>query len=157
MTVYFYDYQGEPITIKKSGLYVESDIYLGKAESLIPYKPLSDLDGEMIYDYDSTTFKANYCVVDFGSGYTKNYFIRDREMLTGSKMRHILHCDVLTTFQSGVLGTNVLCKRTALQSKQSPYMIDTYAPVEARRSVAQQEEGTHWTEYSNDMILITVG
>lgn len=157
MNADFYDYQGENNVIVKT---LDNTNKIGSVATITPYQPLSDLTGTITLTYNQTIFRSNYCILNFGTAqtpYTKNYFVIDRQMIQGGKMILTLLCDVLTTFQSGVLDMQVLCRRTALQHIQSPYILDENAPVETRRNVRQQEVATDFAAYSNNMILITVG
>lgn len=157
MNADFYDYQGENNVIVKK---LNNDNKIGSVATITPYQPLSDLTGTIILTYNQTIFRANYCILNYGTDQTplpKNYFVIDRQLIQGGKMILTLMCDVLTTFQTQVLDMQVLCRRSALVSKQTPYILDQNAPVETRRQVAQQENSTDLAAYSNNMILITVG
>lgn len=161
-----FDYAGENITIDKkiNGVLLDSANYstldgLLNVQAISPFRPLSDLTGEISLEYDERGYRANYCIINFGSPetpYTKNYFITDRQLLTGGKMSLFLRCDVLTTYRSGVREIPVVCRRTA-SGFQSPYIFDDRAPITTKRRVRQKENTSNLAVYSEDMILITVG
>ena len=161
-----FDYAGENITIDKKigGVLLDSVNYstlngLLNVQSMAPFRPLSDLTGEITLAYNAIGYRANYCMINYGSAetpYTKNYFITDRQLLTGGKMSLILRCDVLTTYRSGVREIPVVCRRTA-SGFQSPYIFDDRAPITTKRRVRQKENTSDLAAYSEDMILITVG
>lgn len=161
-----FDYTGENITIDKKigGVLLDSANYstlsgVLNVASMTPYRPLSDLTGEITLAYDATGFAANYVMINYGTTetpYTKNYFITDRQLLAGGKMLLTLRTDVLTTFRSGVRSVPVVCRRTAC-GFQSPYIFDDRAPVTTERRVRQTENTSNLAAYSDDMILITVG
>lgn len=157
MNANFYDYQGANNVIQKS---LNSDNLLGSVSTIIPYRPLSDLTGEIILDYNQTIYRANYCILNFGTDlapYTKNYFITDRQMTTGGKMTLTLLCDVLTTYQSAVLNTSCVCRRTANMTYQCQYIVDDKAPIEAKHNVSQNADSTELAHLSSNMIICTVG
>lgn len=157
MTATFYDYTGVPFQIDK----VLGDPF-GTSQLLKPYEPLSDLEGKIILDYNQLYFRSNYCILNFNDPespeYTKNYFITNRELLPGGKMALYLSVDSLTTYKTGVLKTKVICVRCSLTEKQSPYIYDTYAPVETRREVKQQEKSvSQFNTYGTTYLLVTSG
>lgn len=161
-----FDYTGENITIDKKigGVLLDSTNYSTLSgvlyvQSMTPYRPLSDLTGEITLAYDVAGFSANYVMINYGSSetpYTKNYFVTDRQLLAGGKMLLTLRTDVLTTFRSGVRSVPVVCRRTAC-GLQSKYIFDENAPIQTKRDVDQVENATDMCAYSNNMILITVG
>ena len=145
MNIDFYNYAGNNVVIdKKLGNVVKS------VEDAIPFKPLSPLTGELILKYDAEIFRCNYCKF-----LTKSFFITEKELLTGNRMRFICKTDVLTTYATDIKKIDVVCVRSA--TKQSEYIADEYAPVETRRRVSQQENETNVAAYSPNMILLTVG
>lgn len=157
MNANFYDYQGANNVIQKS---LNSDNLLGSVSTITPYRPLSDLTGEIILNYNQTIYRANYCILNFGTDlapYTKNYFITDRQMTTGGKMTLTLLCDVLTTYQSSVLNTSCVCRRTANMTYQCQYIVDDKAPIEAKHNVSQNADSTELAHLSSNMIICTVG
>ena len=166
MNCKLFDYTGENITIDKKigGVLLDSTNYstltgVLAVQSMTPYRPLSDLTGEITLAYDATGFAANYVMINYGTDetpYTKNYFVTDRQLLAGGKMLLTLRCDVLTTFRSGVRSIPVVCRRTAC-GLQSKYIFDENAPVQTKREVCQNENATDMCAYSSNMILITVG
>lgn len=166
MDAKFFDYVGDNRVISKEigGVLLDSDHYssltaLASVASIQPFRPVSELTGEIELEYNATIFSSNYCMLNFGTAEipkTKNYFITNRIMQTGSRMILQLRCDVLTTFRSAVLSVPVVCRRTAC-GFQSPYIFDERAPVTTERRVRQTENTSNLAAYSDDMILITVG
>ena len=161
-----FDYTGENITIDKKigGVLLVSTNYstlsgVLTVQSMTPYRPLSDLTGEITLAYDAAGFAANYVMINYGTAetpYTKNYFVTDRQLLAGGKMLLTLRTDVLTTYRTGVRSTPVVCRRTAC-GLQSKYIFDENAPVQTLRKVCQNENAADLCAYSANMILITVG
>lgn len=160
MVVKFYDYTDNPIVLHKKIDGNDDTVAepLRTLTTVIPYEPLSDLEGYLILEYDSYVERANYCYFE-----ERYYFIKDREKLIGGKLRLTLRVDVLKTYEGSIGHIDVVCRRTALQSLQSQYIADPYAPVETRREVSQSEgyiENTA-TAYiaglSSDILLVTVG
>lgn len=166
MDAKFFDYTGDNRVISKKidGVLLDSAHYnsitpLASVATLQPFRPLSELTGEIELEYNATIFAANYCMLNYGTAetpITKNYFITNRDLQTGGRMILQLRCDVLTTFRSAVLSVPVVCRRTAC-GVQSKYIFDENAPVQTKRRVDQNEEPTDMCAYSNNMILITVG
>lgn len=166
MDAKFFDYTGDNRVISKKidGVLLDSAHYssitpLASVTSMQPFRPLSELTGEIELEYNATIFASNYCMINYGTTETpstKNYFITNRDLQTGSRMILQLRCDVLTTFRSAVLSVPVVCRRTAC-GFQSPYIFDERAPVTTERRVRQTENTSNLAAYSDDMILITVG
>lgn len=157
MNADFYDYQGANNVIQKV---LNNNNKLGSVATITPYRPLSDLTGEITLTYNQTIFRSNYCILNFGTDiapYTKNYFITDRQMTTGGKMTLTLLCDVLTTYQSAVLDTSCVCLRTAQDKFQCQFIADEKAPIETRHNVSHQINATELAHLSSSYILCTVG
>lgn len=156
MQASFYDYTGDNRVIDKQ----LGQTPLASLQTVTPYRPLSDLTGQITLTYNQTIFAANYCILTYGSGqntYTKNYFITDRVLEAGGKMTLYLRCDVLTTFATAVKVLRVCCRRTAIADLQGQYLADEKAPVETRREVCQREDATELAHLSSSYILVTVG
>lgn len=85
MTAQFYKCQDDYRVCNKTLGNVVTNLTL-----IEPYSPLSDITGFIIVSYDAEGYKCNYVVLG-----SKNYFITDRELLNGNRMRIILHVDVL--------------------------------------------------------------
>lgn len=145
MDIAFYNYAGHNNVIDKGLGNVVKSITGAK-----PFQPLSPLTGELLLEYDADVFACNYCTF-----LGKCYFITDKELLTGQRMRLICKTDVLTTYATDIKKIDVVCKRSA--TKQSQYIADQNAPVETRRRVSQQENASELAAYSPNMILLTVG
>ena len=140
MDITFYNYAGHNNVIDK-GLGVIVKTITGAK----PFQPLSPLIGELLLGYNEDVFGCNYCTF-----LGKCYFITDKELLTGQRMRLICKTDVLTTYATDIKKIDVVCKRSATKQSQN-------APVETRRRVSQQENASELAVYSNNMILLTVG
>ena len=76
MEVTFYNYSGNPKVVDKT-----LGSAIATAATLKPYRPVSDLKGEIILAYDSALYAANYALLD-----SKYYFITDRQVLPGGQM-----------------------------------------------------------------------
>lgn len=161
MVVKFYDYTDNPIVIHKKIDHDDDTVAtpLRTLNTVIPYEPLSDLEGYLILEYDNIVERANYCYFE-----ERYYFIKDREKLIGGKLRLTLRVDVLKTYENQIGQVDVVCKRTALADLQSQYMADPYAPVETRRYEVQQEGKlaenatvAYIAGLSPDILLVTVG
>ena len=153
----FFDYTDAVNIIRKN---IDTDHPLASVQSLTPYRPLSDLTGEIDLSYTDTIYAANYCRLNFGTTESpryKYYYITDRQTLPGRKLALVLRCDVLKTYETPIMSLTVWCKRSAVL--QTKYIMDRLAPVSAKREVSGQE--TNGTAsigaHSNEMILITVG
>ena len=156
MQAVFYDYTGDNRVIDKP----LGETPLATVQTFTPYRPLSDLTGQITLTYNQTIFSANYVILTYGAEghtYTKNYFITDRVLEAGGKMTLYLRCDVLTTFATAVKQIRVCCRRTALANLQGQYLADEKAPVETRREVCQSEDATELAHLSSSYILVTVG
>lgn len=149
MDILFFDYGGDNRVINKT---INDAAPLASVEGAKPFEPLSPLTGQLLLEYDATIYAANYAKFN-----GKYYFITDRELLTGGRMRLFCRVDVLKTYAAAIMGITVMCRRSGLPIKQQQYLPDDKYPVETRRKVAQIENVTDFAVYSDDMILITVG
>lgn len=149
MDVLFFDYGGDNRVINKP---INDADPLASVQGAKPFEPLSPLTGQLLLEYDATIYAANYAKFD-----GKYYFITDRELLTGGRMRLFCRVDVLKTYASAIGGLRVMCRRSGLPIMQQQYLPDDRYPVETRRKPSQIENATDFAVYSDDMILITVG
>ena len=149
MDILFFDYGGDNRVINKA---INDAAPLASVSGAKPFEPLSPLTGQLLLEYDATIYAANY--VKFNGKY---YFITDRELLTGGRMRLFCRVDVLKTYASAIGGLRVMCRRSGLVRMQQQYLPDEKYPVETRRKASQIENATDFAVYSDDMILITVG
>ena len=149
MDILFFDYGGDNRVINKA---INDADPLGSVTGAKPFEPLSPLTGQLLLEYDATIYAANYAKFN-----GKYYFITDRELLTGGRMRIFCRVDVLKTYASAILNLSVMCRRSGLVRMQQQYLPDEKYPVETRRKVSQIENVTDFAVYSDDMILITVG
>lgn len=149
MDILFFDYGGDNRVINKP---INDADPLASVEGANPFEPLSPLTGQLLLEYDATIYAANYAKFE-----GKYYFITDRELLTGGRMRLFCRVDVLKTYASAIVDLRVMCRRSGLPAMQQQYLPDEKYPVETRRHAAQIENATDFAVYSDDMILITVG
>lgn len=149
MDVLFFDYGGDNRVINKA---INEASPLASVSGAKPFEPLSPLTGQLLLEYDATIYAANYAKFN-----GKYYFITDRELLTGGRMRLFCRVDVLKTYSSAIIGLSVMCRRSGKPIMQQQYLPDEKYPVETRRKASQIENATDFAVYSDDMILITVG
>lgn len=74
MDAKFFDYTGDNRVISKeiNGVLLDSAHYssitpLASVASLQPFRPLSELTGEIELEYNATIFAANYCMLNFAA------------------------------------------------------------------------------------------
>lgn len=117
MDISFYSYSGDNKIVDKSltSITTVTDAH--------PFEPLSALTGQLILEYKQTVYDANYA--KFNDRY---YFVTDRELLIGGKMRLICKIDVLMTFDI----SNVPVVPARSESTFNDFVIDTAQPVETR-------------------------
>lgn len=149
MDILFFDYGGDNRVINKA---IDEAAPLANVEGAKPFEPLSPLTGQLVLEYAATIYAANYAKFN-----GKYYYITDRELLTGGRMRLYCRVDVLKTYASAIGGLRVMCRRSGRPIMQQQYLPDEKYPVEARRKASQIENATDFAVYSEDMILITVG
>lgn len=149
MDILFFDYGGDNRVINKQ---INDAAPLASVTGAKPFEPLSPLTGQLLLEYDAAIYAANYAKFN-----EKYYFITDRELLTGGRMRLFCRVDVLKTYATAISGLRVMCRRSGLPMKQQQYLPDDKYPVETRRKAEQIENETDFAVYSDDMILITVG
>lgn len=149
MDILFFDYGGDNRIVDKL---INDAQPLARVTGAKPFEPLSPLTGQLLIAYDPVVYAANYAKFE-----NKYYFVTDRELLTGGRMRLICRVDVLKTYAEQIAGLRVMCRRSGLPIKQQQYLPDDKYPVESRRSASQIENITDFAVYSDDMILITVG
>lgn len=106
-----------------------------------PYEPLSDLSGYVILEYDATKYTKNYAKY-----INKFYFIYDRELMTGGKMKLFMRVDSLTTYQTGILKSPIIPKRSS--SVYNSWIYDEQMPFEvAATSYSIPPTGRAGTDY----------
>lgn len=110
MTCNLYNSTDNPKTIGKT-------LTGGTAVSSVkPYEPISELTGSILIAYTGTKFDYNYISIDFSNDETphiRKYFITDKELEIGGKMRLILKLDVLETFGADILKCPAVFDRTS--------------------------------------------
>lgn len=95
--------------------------------------------------------------------FSRYYYITDITAERSNAFRIRLRVDVLMSYKSQILALPVFCMRSAILAKQSPYIIDEHAPINAERVPAPingRDSGGYIRDLaamSGDMILITVG
>lgn len=119
MDISFYNYSGMNNVLQKTLSPVKT------ITDAKPFHPLSPLTGELILDYNVDIFSANYC-----SFRDKYYFVTDRELMTGQRMRIICRVDVLMSYSDGIKTAKVIPYRS--QSDYNRYIIDTTQPIDVR-------------------------
>ena len=85
-------------------------------ESTKPYEAISDLTGSLLVPYSLAAEKANYmktAVTVNGVTITKYYFITDRVLEIGNKLRLFLKTDVLYTYAADIKKCPAVCRRSA--------------------------------------------
>lgn len=95
--------------------------------SLKPYEPISELTGSILISYSGTKFDYNYISVDFSNDETphiRKYFITDKELELGGKLRLILKLDVLETYGEDILECKAVYDRTNNVDKANVDLID---------------------------------
>ncbi len=95
-----------------------------------PFQPLSPLTGELLLDYNADIFGANYCTF-----LGKSYFVTDRELLTGQRMRIICRVDVLQTYcnSEAFNAIPIVPQRSASKTAYNAWIADTMQPVEVAK------------------------
>lgn len=112
MTAQFYKCQDDYRVCNKTLGNVVTNLTL-----IEPYSPLSDITGFIIVSYDPEGYKCNYVVLN-----GKNYFITDRELLNGNRMRIILHVDVLMNMDRTKV--SVIPARSEFVEESNMYIAD---------------------------------
>lgn len=132
MTVNFYKYTGESKVVKKT---LPEPAYT--AQTVTPYRPLSDLTGELQLDYNSIYYDCNYA--DFDGKY---YFITGRQTMPGQQMILTFRIDVLKTYvaDNAFQSLPVIPMRSEMQ--YNSYMLDSKQPHEvAKYNYVMDPEG----------------
>ena len=80
----------------------------------------SVVDPVFILD-DPGTLNFNYIVCPSTS---RKYYVRDIEMMTGGRVAVHCHCDVLTSFASGIRSCEAIINKQNEDPKTSPYIND---------------------------------
>lgn len=136
MDITFYNYNGMNNVLQKT-LSPVATITGAK-----PFQPLSPLTGELILDYNSDIFGANYCAF-----LGKSYFVTDRELLTGQRMRIICRVDVLQTYSAGIKTAPLIPSRSSDQ--YNSWIYDAQLPFEvAATSYSLPPVGQAGVDYS---------
>ena len=153
IAVNFWRFAGSPKRIDKV-LSATPDLV---KNAVTPFEPLDELSGYIIMEYNDIYKEMTMA----GIGW-KYYHITDRTALPGGRIRLDLSVDVLYTYSSGILATNAYCIRSENVAYQTPYIVDSNAPINAERLTAPkngyQNGGlVDLAAYGSDMILITVG
>lgn len=120
MEVTFYNYSGNPKVVYKT-----LGSALATASTLKPYRPVSDLKGEIILAYNSTLYASNYCLLD-----SKYYFITDRNVLPGGQMMFELLVDVLMSYDISDVPI-IPARNTELNN---PWIYDSLQPMEVAKT-----------------------
>lgn len=142
-----YRYAGTIARMTKTGLLydrldISDPVYRGEIDF---HAPVFDVEQDLSAAY-------NYCVIQ-QDVHTWYYFCQIENIRRGLS-RVTCKLDTLGSYRDAILNTKVWCRRSAV--KQTPYITDGRAPIEARKLVSAtplQEISAH----SRDMIIITVG
>lgn len=121
-------------------------------ETIHPYEPVSDLEGYVIVNYNSTYEDMNYAAYD-----NDFYFIVDREKMIGGKMKLYLRMDVLMSFSTGIVNCPIVVLRSEVTSKHNAYIQDGLRVTYADREMDTFAIGDLTTQDPDSYILITVG
>lgn len=116
INITLYDYEGMNEKIKKEP---SNPVTV----DCTPYEPLSDLSGYVILEYDATKYTKNYAKYN-----NKFYFIYDRELMIGEKMKLFMRVDSLNTYQVGILKSPIIPKRSS--SIYNSWIYDEQMPFE---------------------------
>lgn len=113
-------------------------------ETVKPYEPVSDLDGYVILDYN-----ADYMNYNYAAYLNQFYFIEDRELLPGGKIKLKLHMDVLMSFQTDIRNCPAIAARSTIGN---PYINDSMVPTQSYKLVKTYGFGdggfTYWSPIS---------
>lgn len=121
-------------------------------QTITPYEPVSDLEGYVIVNYN-----ADYMLKNYAAYLNDYYFITDRELLTGGKMKLHLRMDVLMSFQTDIKNCPCVVSRSEEPNLQNSYIVDNLRNTYAKREVISKVIGT--LDYANvsTYTLITTG
>lgn len=120
---------------------------LGNALTLNPYKPLDQLTGTIIVDYNASWLSANYCTFE-----GKNYFITDRKYDIGQKMELTLKVDVLETYWNQIKNCPAVFDRS--DTKNNAEIIDGQRRFEAYQDVEYIEFNGSGLTYPERIVMI---
>lgn len=120
MEVTFYNYSGNPKIVDKT-----LGSAIATASTLKPYRPVSDLKGEIILAYNAALYAANYALLD-----SKYYFITDRQVLPGGQMQFQLLTDVLMSYDI----SNVPIIPARNTELNNPWIYDNMQPMEVAKT-----------------------
>lgn len=116
-------------------------------QTITPYEPVSDLEGYVIVNYN-----ADYMLKNYAEYLNDYYFITDRELLTGGKMKLHLRMDVLMSFKTGIVNCDCVLDRAT--DNYNAYIIDELRPT-GQPMVSNISLGKFvWNE---NIYLMTVG
>ena len=150
MNVEFFTYSGNKNVLNKEGTLMR----IGTTRSCVPYERVSNLEGYIIVDYNADFLNANYCKF-----LGKSYFISDRELMTGQKMKIYTEVDVLNSFNTDILKCPAISERTSVGDR---YIIDPMLNVKSYEIVKNFDKIGEFTFDSNgvfapEMVCFTVG
>lgn len=149
MDVEFFTYAGNKNVLDKE----EKLTHVGTTISCTPYERVSNLEGYIIVDYNADFLGANYCKF-----LGKSYFISDRELMTGQKMRIYTEVDVLNSFNTDILKCPAISERSSIGDK---YISDSMLSRKSWENVKNYVLGEFTYNvngvFSPDLIVYTVG
>jgi hypothetical protein len=101
-----------------------------------PYEPLDELEGYIIIDY--TPDKDGYRTKNYAEYLGNYYFITDRELLIGGKMKLRLRMDVLMSFSASIKNCPAIASRSTIGN---PYIFDPMIPTQSYEIVKTYDFG----------------
>lgn len=149
MNVEFFTYAGNKNVLDKTSMLTQ----VGTTRSCTPYERVSNLEGYIIVDYNANFLNANYCKF-----LGKSYFISDRELMTGGKMKIYTEVDVLNSFNTNILVCPAISERSSIGDK---YISDSMLSRKSWENVKNYVLGEFTYDvngvFSPDLIVYTVG
>lgn len=146
LTINMYNITSEPKTVEKT---LGQVVHTGTCS---PYEPLSDITGYVILDYNAAGYGANYATLG-----SKSYFVYDRELLTGSKMKIFLRTDVLSTYWSGIKECDGIATQSSAYKKMNYYMTNPAIKFSDDPQIFSINVGNAFTFPPDQVILCAVG
>ena len=111
----------------------------------------SIVDPVFIIHYPGTV-NFNYVVV---AEWSRRYFVRDITALTGDRLAVSCHCDVLSSFKTGIRAAQAIIDKQEGKGKTSPYLNDGSYVMECK--AVNQSYNFPQGFSSSSTILITAG
>lgn len=128
MTVTLYNTDENPKVLSKT---LTDGVSIGDCA---PYEPISDLTGSVLVPYTQTAEQCNYAMLVFTDNnvnFTKYYYITDRQLEVGKKMRLYLKTDVLKTYDEQIRKCKAVFDRCENADMANVETADSYRRIEA--------------------------